>query len=135
MHSNRSHCGAHSAKHRHGYRPMQVMHRRPKYNVPVNIVNKDDRFEVHIYAVGFGKDDIKITVSEDMLHITGHKELDPNNEPKFISQEFPIKNFERTISLNNQVKTDSITADHRDSVLIIHLPKKDEAKDIVVQVK
>jgi HSP20 family protein len=128
MYSKSSACGAHSAHHRHGYRPMHVMSRRPKYNVPLNIIDKTDRYEAHVYATGFSKEEVSISVSDDLLHIAGKKDLTGQENPHFVMQEFPIKHFERNVSLNGQVKIEDISAEFKDSVLIIQLPKSEEAK-------
>lgn len=128
MYSKSSACGAHSAHHRHGYRPMHVTFRRPKYNVPLNILDKGDSYEVHLYATGFSKEEVSISVSEDLLHIAGKKDLTGQENPHFVMQEFPIKHFERNVSLNGQVNVDQISAEYKDSVLIVKLPKSEEAK-------
>lgn len=103
-------------------------YRRPKYNVPLNIIENEENFEAHVYASGFGKEHIKLTVSDDVLIVSGSKEVKPESEPLFTKQEFPIKNFERTLLLNGQVDIDKISASHVDGVLIIILPKTPEAK-------
>ncbi len=113
----------HFSGHRHpgGYR-------RPKYNVPVNILESDNHYEVHVYATGFAKENIKITVTDDLLFISGTRELTDGNEPNFTRQEFPVKSFERTLVLNGQVEAEKISARQVDGVLIVTLPKSPEAQ-------
>jgi HSP20 family protein len=110
-------------------------YRRPKYNVPVNISETETAFEVQVYATGFGKEDIKISVKDDVLLINGQKELE--NAPKFTQQEFPVKTFERMVALNGKVESENISAKHLDGVLNITLPKSKEAlrKDLIVNVQ
>lgn len=110
------------------HRPHFGGYRRPKFNVPLNIVDKEDRFEVHVFALGFPKENVKISVSDDLLFISGSKEVAKENEPVFTRQEFPIKNFERTLVLNGQVDTENISATQQDGVLVISLPKTAEAQ-------
>jgi HSP20 family protein len=129
MYSKQSACGAQSAHHHHyGHRPMHVMFRRPKYNVPLNIIDKGDSYEVNVFATGFTKDEVTLTVENDLLHITGKKDLSGKENPTFVIQEFPIKHFERNVSLNGQVNIDNISAEFKDSVLVIKLQKSEEAK-------
>lgn len=106
--------------------------KKAKYNVPLNIIDKDEKFEIHVLATGFSKEDIKITVTDDILHIKGNKEIDEENIPKFSRQEFPVKNFERKLSLNASVETQNFTASNENGVLIINLPK---AKKQYIEVK
>lgn len=116
---------------RHGRffnRQMGGFYRRPKYNVPLNIVNKEQAFEVHVYAYGFAKENIKISVIDDALYISGTRELNENELPDFSHQEFPVKTFERALKLNGQVDITAITAKQEDGVLKITLPKTPEAQ-------
>ena len=102
--------------------------RRPKYNVPLNIAESDTQYEVHVYAVGFDKEHIDVTVEDDVLIIRGKREIDKDNPPRFRRQEYPVKHFERVVSLHGQVDASQITAKQEGSVLMITLPKTAEAQ-------
>ncbi|MCC6289509.1 MAG: Hsp20/alpha crystallin family protein [Chitinophagaceae bacterium] len=124
-------CGSQSRSMKrefHGYHPFFKEFRRPKYNVPINIIENENDFEVHVFASGFAKDDIRITVTNDVLFISGVKVLPDDYKPNFSRQEFPIKNFERSLALNNKVDAALIAAKYENGVLIIMLPKNEEAK-------
>ncbi|MBN8786089.1 MAG: Hsp20/alpha crystallin family protein [Terrimonas sp.] len=112
----------------HGHHPFFKEFRRPKYNVPINIIENENEFEVYVFASGFTRDDIKITVANDVLLISGAKTLPEDYKPNFSRQEFPVKSFERSLALNNKVDAASIAARHENGVLIITLPKNEEAK-------
>ncbi|MFT3703902.1 MAG: Hsp20/alpha crystallin family protein [Agriterribacter sp.] len=120
----------------HEHHPFMHGFRRAKYNVPINITEDDTKYEVHVFATGFTKSDIKITVTDDVLYITGSKTIAEENEPNFTRQEFPIKNFERVLFLNGKVDADNIAARHENAVLIVTLPKTPEAqtKEQVIEV-
>ena len=109
--------------------------RRPKYNVPVNIAETENTFDVYVYALGFDKENIKISVTDGLLHISGTRTVDENNLPNFVSQEYPIKSFERVIQLNEQVDTTGINAKQENGVLIITLPKTADAQKPAQEVK
>ena len=125
----------HFARHGFGNHPWVAGFRRPKYNVPVNIVDNRDNYEVHVYAVGFAKENIRLSVADGVLYIGGTREVDESNLPNFSRQEYPIKSFERVISLNEQVDTASISAKQENGVLIITLPKTPEAQKPAQEVK
>lgn len=101
--------------------------RRPKNNVPVNIIDKSDVFEVHVYALGFDKENIAVSVSDDLLYVNGTRTLAEGEDPNFVRQEYPIKSFERVIQLNDKVDVAAISARQENGVLIVTLPKKAEA--------
>lgn len=126
---------SHFARNHFGRGPWAQNFRRPKYNVPVNIVDNTNSYEVHVYATGFDKANIRLSVADSVLYISGTRQVDENNLPNFSLQEYPIKSFERTIGLNEQVDTGNISAKQENGVLIITLPKTAEAQKPAQEVK
>ncbi|HEY4325693.1 MAG TPA: Hsp20/alpha crystallin family protein [Mucilaginibacter sp.] len=108
--------------------------RRPKYNLPINIADNETSFEVYVYALGYVKENIKISVNDDILYISGTRTVDDENLPNFSKQEYPIKSFERMLNLNGQVDTANITAKQEEGVLIITLPKNAEAQKPSIEI-
>jgi len=98
--------------------------RRPKYNVPINILDLGDAFAVHVYALGFDKEQITVSVSDDLLYIRGSRMLEPDQEPRFVRQEYPVRSFERVVQLNDKVEVAGISARQENGVLVVVLPKK-----------
>jgi HSP20 family protein len=125
----------HLGRHGWGRSPWAMSFRRPKYNVPVNIIDNTGSYEVHVYALGFAKENIKISVADSVLYISGTREVDENNLPNFSLQEYPIKSFERVIGLNEKVDTANINAKQENGVLIITLPKTQEAQKPAQEIK
>jgi HSP20 family protein len=133
-------CGPASGKFRdsrfeHFGRHMGGGFKRPKYNVPLNIIDNETSFEVHVYAVGFLKENIKLSVTDDVLYISGTRTVSEDEEPNFSRQEFPIKSFERMLNLNGQVETADISAKQENGVLIITLPKTVDAQKPSQEIK
>lgn len=131
--AHRKHGHAHH--HMHGAPWGKGFYRRPKHNVPLNIIENDTFFEVHLYALGFSKENIKISVTGDVLYITGTREIADDYKPDFVRQEYPIKSFERTLDLNKKVDTEGIEAKQENGVLIITLPKTKEAQKKEQEIK
>lgn len=102
--------------------------RRPKYNVPSNVVKTATAFEIHIYALRFDKENMKLTVQGNTLHVSGTRTLEEGYEPNFTSQEFPIKSFERVFELGPTIDRGLISAKQENGVLIVTLPIKPEAQ-------
>ena len=101
--------------------------RRPKHNVPVNIAETDTGFTAQIFCVGFPKEQVKITLTNNLIYISGHRQ--PADEhPDFLLQEYPIKSFERWFELSDKVDQAGITARFEDGVLIIEAPKTEAAR-------
>lgn len=108
---------------------------RPKYNVPLNIEDTKEAFIVYVYATGFSKENIKLSVQDDILYISGTRTVAEGYDPDFRRQEFPIKSFERVLNLNGQVDTANISAKQEDGVLIVTLPKNAEAVKLAQEIE
>ena len=101
-------------------------YRRPKYNVPVNIIDEADFFEAWVYCLSFKKEEVKVWVNENTLYITG-KRTPENDQPNFLLQEYPIKSFERVFELSHRADQAKIVARFEEGVLKIKVPKLVEA--------
>jgi HSP20 family protein len=110
-------------------------YRRPKYNVPVNIAETGSSYKVYVYAIGFDKENISISVADGVLYISGTRQVDEATLPNFLRQEFPIKTFERAVMLNDEIDAAGITAKQQDGVLVITLPKTEEAQRPAQEIK
>ena len=89
-----------------------------------NIKELDDRYHVELSAPGYNREDIKVSVEDDTLTITGEVKVE-NEETKenYVKREFRSGNFTRSFNLNGMVDTDKIDAKYVDGILKIDLPK------------
>ncbi len=95
----------------------------------VNIIESDKDFKIEVAAPGLKKEDFKVHVEKNLLEISAEKEDKKEiSESKYLRKEFSYSQFKRTFSLPNYVDADKITASQKDGVLIVEIPKKDEAK-------
>ena len=77
-HQHRQQHGSHFA---HFIRPFFGGWRRPKYNVPMNVEDRGDHYQINLYAVSFDKADIKVRVVNDELIIQGTRAHNPVGTP------------------------------------------------------
>ncbi|MGF1584011.1 MAG: Hsp20/alpha crystallin family protein [Bacteroidales bacterium] len=96
----------------------------------VNIIEGKDDFRIEVAAPGLDKKDFTIDVKNNVLFITSEKRNeDEQNGEKYMRREFSYSSFKRSFSLPNSVDSDKIKATHKDGVLSIQIPKKEEAKE------
>jgi HSP20 family protein len=87
---------------------------------------------------GMTKDDIKVTVCDNILSITGERKQEEETKKKaFHRIERCYGKFSRVITLPTEVESDKIKATYKDGILNITLPKSESAKpkQIDVEVK
>ena len=96
----------------------------------VNIKESTDAYQVEVAAPGFDKNDFKLELNHDVLTISSEKSLE--NETKegerFTKREFSYQSFTRSFSLPDTADGEKISANYDKGVLIISIPKKEEAK-------
>lgn len=96
----------------------------------VNIIEEKDNYRLEIAAPGLDKEDFKIDLHNDVLTISAEKkEENENKNKKFLRREFSYCSFKRSFTLPDTVDVDKIEAKHKNGILTITIPKKEEAKE------
>jgi len=100
------------------------------YTVPaVNIKEAESHFEIEVAAPGVSKEDFKVKLEKNILTVTSEKEMKKDEEKgNFMRKEFSYNSFCRSFSIPETVDVEKIKASHKDGILVIELPKVDEAK-------
>jgi HSP20 family protein len=101
----------------------------------VEICDTKDAVVVKAQVPGVSKDQLQVNITEDMLTLKGEMQEEEKQEGKnFYRQEFHYGAFERTIHLPMAVQADKATAQLKDGVLEITLPKSASAQAKVKQI-
>ncbi len=102
-----------------------------KYSIPaVNIVEGKEDYRIEVAAPGLSKDDFKVNLENNMLTISSEKEeKHEESDEKVMRREFNYSSFSRCFSLPQTVNSEKIKASHKDGVLTVVVPKRDEAKE------
>jgi len=95
----------------------------------VNISEGENEFTIEVAAPGLEKKDFKIDLDNDSLTIASVRE-DKNEESQdqYTRREFRYNSFSRSFTLPETVDAESISASHKNGVLNVSIPKKEEAK-------
>ena len=103
----------------------------------VDLEDTKDSLQVKVELPGVNKDDVEISLKDDLLTIKGEKKdvREESTENRFYVERC-YGAFSRTLTLPSLVKSDQVKATFNDGVLIITLPKDEEekAKEVVVKV-
>jgi HSP20 family protein len=78
---------------------------------------------------GVSKDDVKVSLHQNVLSITGdRKEPEMPEDATIVRSERPTGRFQRTVKLLRPIQDDKVTARLADGVLTLDIPLKEEAK-------
>lgn len=104
----------------------------------VDMYDKKDEIVVKAEVPGVEKENIKISISDNMLTIKGEmKKEEEIKEEDYYYSERSYGSFSRSLTLPAKVVENKVKAEFKDGILEIHLPKAAEskAKEIKVDVK
>lgn len=115
---------------------------RPRFDMPplfksewnwsspaVDITDNEQAYEVTAELPGLEDKDVEVSVANDRLTIKGEKHEEKEEEKKdYHLRERHYGTFRRTFGLPEGVDADAITADFKNGVLKVTLPKKPEAQ-------
>ncbi len=101
-----------------------------------DVVENNEAYVIKAELPGISKNDVKITLHENVLTIKGEKKQEKEEKDRnFHRVERSYGSFERSFTLPSGVKDDKIEAAYKDGILTITLPKAEEAKPKEIEVK
>jgi HSP20 family protein len=82
------------------------------------------------------KEDVKVTVENGVLTITGERKFEKEEkDKKYHRIERSYGNFLRSFTLPDETDGAKVSAEFKDGVLKVHLPKSEKAKPKAIEVK
>lgn len=102
----------------------------------VNVDETKDEVKLTFEIPGMDKKDIKVTVHDGVLTVSGKRELkQESNEDCCVRREIRSGEFARSFTLPETVNADNISADYKSGLLEIKLAKMEEVKPKEIEVK
>jgi HSP20 family protein len=102
----------------------------------VDISETDTEYVIKAELSEMGKDDVKVSIHEDVLTIQGERKMEQEEKnKKFHRVERAYGRFTRAFVLPENVDTESVSAKHKDGLLTLRLTKTVEAQPRSIEVK
>ena len=102
----------------------------------LDVFEEKDELVVKADLPGMSKDEIEVTVTENVVTIKGEKQKEEEvKEKDYYRRERSYGSFVRSVELPCGVKSDQIKANFKDGVLEVRMPKTEEAKKKSVSIK
>lgn len=96
----------------------------------VNIIEGKEDYRIEVAAPGLNKDDFKINLENNVLTVSSEKEeKQEDKDEKVMRKEFSYFSFSRSFTLPQTVNAEKIRASHKDGILQIVIPKREDAKE------
>lgn len=95
-----------------------------------------DRFEVRVEVPGIDPKDVELTISDGRLTLKGEKRTDwEENTEGYYRSERCYGKFARTVVLPETVDVEKVSASGKNGVLVVTLPKRDEAQPRKIEIR
>jgi HSP20 family protein len=102
---------------------------------PADIIEENDHFKVTLEMPGLKKEDIKVTLEDSTLTISGEKKKETETkEQTYHRVERSFGSFVRTFEMPSIVDAAKINAEFKDGILTVLLPKSEQAKPKEIQI-
>ena len=99
------------------------------------LTETDEAVHLKLEVPGMQAGDLDIQVMADRVAIAGERKSETKTEEKGVSRsEFYYGKFSRVIPLPVKIQNNNVTADYKDGILNLTLPKAEDEKNKVVKV-
>jgi len=100
----------------------------------INVFQRGSDFVAIIELPGVSKDDLGLEVRGNTIRVSGKKPVDYGGKASMHRRERIAGNFDRTINLPVRLDPDRITADYREGILALSLPRAESDKPKAIKV-
>lgn len=107
-------------------------------NVAVNLKETDTGYEMELVAPGLKKEQFKINLEGDLLTVSFDQQEEntkDDNNYRWLKREYRREAFARSFTLDDSLDANKITAEYRDGILYVTLPKKENAQRVTRQIE
>ncbi|MEK7774590.1 MAG: Hsp20/alpha crystallin family protein [Candidatus Zixiibacteriota bacterium] len=102
----------------------------------VNVKDTDHELTLVFEVPGMDRTKFKVTVKDNLLTVSGERNFKSEEKgDNYLRTEIRSGQFSRSFTLPNTVVADKISADYKNGLLEITLPKREEVKPREVEVK
>ncbi|MGP0128748.1 MAG: Hsp20/alpha crystallin family protein [cyanobacterium endosymbiont of Rhopalodia musculus] len=118
------------------FSPTLERNMRGSASVPAaELSETDEAVLLKLEIPGMKAEDLDIQVTKEAVYIKGERKQEVVSQDKGITQsEFRYGKFERAIALSSLVDNANVTAEYKDGILHLTIPKAEDEKNKVVKV-
>lgn len=100
----------------------------PRKNMKTDVIELDDKYVLEVELPGYNKDDIKISIVDDILTIEASKSTETKKEGKQIMQERQSEKISRSFTFGRKLASEDVTASYDNGILKLEVMKEKEAE-------
>jgi len=101
----------------------------------VNLYDTEDELVLTAEVPGMDPKDLELSVVDNSVTLSGKREQPEQDGARYYRRERPSGTFTRTLTLSDKIDRDKVSAEYKDGVLTVHLPKLQSAKAKAIEIK
>ncbi len=102
----------------------------------VDITEDDKEYLIKAELPEVKKEDVKLTIEDNVLSISGERKYEKEEKGrKYHRMERAYGSFMRSFTLPDDADGSKVSAEYKDGVLKVHVPKSEKAKPKAIEVK
>ncbi len=102
----------------------------------MDVEERDDAFVVRLELPGLKKDEVKISITDNVLTVSGERKEERSEEEKtYHRREIFYGRFHRAVTLPSEVEGDRAKAVYRDGILEITIPKSERVRPKTIEIE
>jgi len=102
---------------------------------PVNAGVTGEQVDVYMFAPGLDAGKLDVTVQNNLLTVTGERDLDEPENATYYRRERHGGGFRRVVTLPEDVDPDNVRASYRDGILHVTVPRQESTKPRRVEIQ
>ncbi|MGD2278742.1 MAG: Hsp20/alpha crystallin family protein [Candidatus Omnitrophota bacterium] len=108
-----------------------ALQRRFSFEPDIDVAEKKNEYVVMVDLPGVDKETINVEIKGNILTISGERSIEVEDATRegFFMAERNFGSFSRTITLPEEIKADKVTAESKEGMLIITLPKETKREE------
>ena len=92
----------------------------------VDMTSDEKAYTLHVEIPGVNPDDVKLSINNGVLEISGEKKNDTEDKNKHVTERY-YGSFSRSLTLPEDVDLEAISAAHKNGVLTVTIPRMADA--------
>jgi HSP20 family protein len=100
-----------------------------------DIYESPEELTVLVDMPGVDAGNIDVRIDKGVLHLHGKTSPRQSQDVKFVLQEYEVCDYLRSFEVGDAIDAQRITAEHRDGVLVLHLPKSEKLRPKRIEVR
>jgi HSP20 family protein len=106
------------------------------WNPAVDVYEDKENLHVKVELPGLKREEIEVALEDGRLSISGERKCETtSNESRSYRNERYVGKFQRIIGLPSEVRADKVSAQYKDGVLTVTLPKIEAVKPKQIEVR